>query len=713
MKSLHALLPDVPSEIRPKFADHVAIRKDVCAMFRPPELRTVVDVVQGLKIGGSSDEFSIEVAPMMREPMNNLLSREYEAIVYCGPARTGKTAALIDGSLAYIVLNDPADTMIVQMSDGDARDFSIRRVDRMFRNNERLTDLLPQSAQDDNVYDKRMRNGMLLTIGYPSAKQLSSKDQRFMLLTDYDRMPDSIDGHGAVFDLAAKRTQTFMSAGMSVVESSPGKMVTRPDWRPTSAHEAPPVNGILGLYNMGTRALYFWRCDHCHQYSEFTFEETVRWQGWDEMQSDDPAVLLWPKTLDVEEAAQSAHFVCPKCNGSMPASAKHRLNLDGLWVHEGQTIVDGVVTGMLPRSTILSYWQKGTTAAFQSLSSLTRNYLRAVRHLAQTGDEEPLKTTTNQDQGVPYTPLHVRRQKTSSSLKERAIKESEQGVVPTWARFLLATVDVQVDSFQVLVSAHGPGNQIGIIDRYQIAEEEESLRRLSPHAYSEDWLHLESLVMDRDFELADGSGRMRIKATAIDTGGTDGVTQKAYAFWRRMWEKNKHDRVALLKGRVLRDDGKAAELVQRMFPETKASETAGLQGLVPLHMVLVNNFKSQLATLLDRRSPGDGFIHLPAWMDDAHFDELTAEYRDDRGRWVKKPGRRNETWDLLVYQLALRWYLKAHLINWDDPPLYARAWASNSLVRLYDGEATDAAKLPPAVINRGRRRLLNRGIARV
>lgn len=66
-----------------------------------------------------------------------------------------------------------------------------------------------------------------------------------MALTDYDRFPEDVDGEGDAFSLASKRTTTFMSLGMTLVESSPGREITDTRWKPSLPHEAPPTTGIL------------------------------------------------------------------------------------------------------------------------------------------------------------------------------------------------------------------------------------------------------------------------------------------------------------------------------------------------------------------------------------------------------------------------------------------------------------------------------------
>jgi phage terminase large subunit GpA-like protein len=68
-------------------------------------------------------------------------------------------------------------------------------------------------------------------MGWPSVNIMSSSDYKCVALTDYDRFPEDIDGEGDAFSLASKRTTTFMSSGMTLVESSPGRDIRDTKWR--------------------------------------------------------------------------------------------------------------------------------------------------------------------------------------------------------------------------------------------------------------------------------------------------------------------------------------------------------------------------------------------------------------------------------------------------------------------------------------------------
>jgi len=95
------------------------IRKNTASIIRAPRRLPVAEAVHRymrVPVGvGNSVEWDPDLAPYIIEPMNCLASREYDAVVFVGPARTGKTIGLIDGWVVYNVVCDPSDMLIVQM----------------------------------------------------------------------------------------------------------------------------------------------------------------------------------------------------------------------------------------------------------------------------------------------------------------------------------------------------------------------------------------------------------------------------------------------------------------------------------------------------------------------------------------------------------------------------------------------------------------------
>lgn len=643
-----------------------AARTDSGYILRAPRRMRVADAVaQYMRVpmgAGNSVPWDPLVAPYVIEPMNCLASREYDAVIFVGPARTGKTIGLIDGWVIYNVICDPADMLIIQMTEEKAREHSKKRLARTFRVSPEVVSRLSPNKNDNNVYDRTFLAGNYLKIGWPSVNIMSSSDYKCVVLTDYDRFPEDIDGEGDAFSLASKRTTTFMSSGMTLVESSPGRDVKDVKWRRTSPHEAPPTTGILSLYNRGDRRRWYWPCPHCGEY----------------FQPCGDVVAGFRDIADPVLASEAAYIQCPSCSGRILPEQKRELNGRGVWLRDGESInADGSRYGDPRRSRIASFWMEGPAAAYQTLSQLVYKLLTAEQEYETTGSEETLKTVINTDWGLPYLPRASMEQRKSELLEQRAEPVPSRSV-PDGVNFLVATVDVQAGRhrrFVVQVTGYGSRGERWIIDRYNITQ---SLRgdsdgesqRIDPASYPEDWDVLLTDVFHKSWPLAsDPSQQMRLMAMAVDSGGEDGVTDNAYKFWRRCRRDGLGKRIYLFKG----DSIRRAKLITRTFPDNtgRTGRRAQAAGDVPLWLLQTDALKDRVNNALWRDSPGPGYVHFPDWLGSWFYDELTYEERSSDGKW-SKPGRgANEAFDLMVYAEALVILHGYEKIRWPDAPEWA------------------------------------------
>ncbi|HAW5675376.1 TPA: phage terminase large subunit family protein [Escherichia coli] len=643
-----------------------AARTDSGYILRAPRRMRVADAVaQYMRVpmgAGNSVPWDPLVAPYVIEPMNCLASREYDAVIFVGPARTGKTIGLIDGWVIYNVICDPADMLIIQMTEEKAREHSKKRLARTFRVSPEVVSRLSPNKNDNNVYDRTFLAGNYLKIGWPSVNIMSSSDYKCVALTDYDRFPEDIDGEGDAFSLASKRTTTFMSSGMTLVESSPGRDVKDVKWRRTSPHEAPPTTGILSLYNRGDRRRWYCPCPHCGEY----------------FQPCGDVVAGFRDIADPVLASEAAYIQCPSCSGRILPEQKRELNGRGVWLRDGESInADGSRYGDPRRSRIASFWMEGPAAAYQTLSQLVYKLLTAEQEYETTGSEETLKTVINTDWGLPYLPRASMEQRKSELLEQRAEPVPSRSV-PDGVNFLVATVDVQAGRhrrFVVQVTGYGSRGERWIIDRYNITQ---SLRgdsdgesqRIDPASYPEDWDVLLTDVFHKSWPLAsDPSQQMRLMAMAVDSGGEDGVTDNAYKFWRRCRRDGLGKRIYLFKG----DSIRRAKLITRTFPDNtgRTGRRAQAAGDVPLWLLQTDALKDRVNNALWRDSPGPGYVHFPDWLGSWFYDELTYEERSSDGKW-SKPGRgANEAFDLMVYAEALVILHGYEKIRWPDAPEWA------------------------------------------
>lgn len=644
-----------------------AIRGAALALVAQRRVSVTDGVAESLRIvqpGGYVGPWLPSETPYMCEPTNMLGSRTHEAVCFVGPSRCGKTMALVDGWLAYAATCDPGDMLIVQMTQEKAREFSKIRVDRALRNSPALHALMPTSGHDDNTHDKMFKHGMWIRIGWPSITQLSGSDYRYVALTDYDRMPDDISGEGAPYNLAQKRVQTYMSRGMCLVESSPGRPVLDPGWHAVTPHEAPPTDGILAIYNRSDRRRWYWRCPTCRGYFEVS-----PGLGLFTTLPVEHELLEIIRTEDLAAIAKlHAVIACPHCHSSIEETLKPTLNAEGIWLADGETIdAEGRRGGRSTRSSIAGFWLGGIPAVYQGWRSILLHHLQALRDYVLTGSEFALQATTTTDQGLPYRSRNLGT--ATEAVSGRRSEPLARYMVPSAARYLTAAVDVQGGAnarFIVQIQAWGRDLEYWIIDRYSLRLSERSaassdLAPIDPASYPEDWDLLASKVLSATYRTAIQGVELRIRMMAVDSGGEEGVTSNAYAFWRRMTAIGLGTRVMLVKGASVR----SAPLLR----ETKVGGGHKVTK-VPLWLLNVDELKDGVHNSLQRRTPGPGYAHFPEWLPPSFYDELGAEVRQPNGTW-KKVRRANEALDLSVYNRAAALQLGAERIHWDKPPSWA------------------------------------------
>lgn len=653
------------------------VRRSVAELIRPPR-RMKPSEAAAQYLSNERGAWDPSFAPMMIEPLDMLGSREYQGVIFVGPARTGKTMGLVLGGITYVVTCAPGDMLVSHMTQDTARDFSRTDLDRALRHSPELHARLSPRARDDNTYDKFFRSGMMLKIGWPAVSQLSAKTLKYVMLTDYDRPTnrDNVDGEGPYWDLAFKRVQTYMSRGKCIAEGSPGEDFRDPHWKQRTKHEAPPARGLLSLYNRGTRARWYWPCQHCGH--RFQADPGLGNFVLPDFEVLEKTVL----TADLMSlAAELAHVVCPDCGALHDMEQRPAMNGGGKWVHDGQTIDQlGRVYGARRRSQIASYWLGGPATPYQRWDSLILKYLQALQAYVRTGTEDELRATTNTDQGAPYLPRAIAKRRSADELMQRAQEEDwQKGIVPDSVRFLVAAVDVQAHRFVVQFFGFGEGLECWLIDRFDISAsrrpEGTRYAAIDPAAYEEDWDVLIDEVIYKAYPIDGRKAELKAVLTLCDSGGKAGVTERAYEAWRKFRRRGLGKKFRLVKG-----DGRInIPRVRETWPDAtgqRAARAANARGDVPVLLINTNVLKDAIAGDLARDIPGPGYVHLPKWLDPEVFDELTAETRMEKG-WTREKDAPNEAFDLHVYARAGCIVLGAEKINWSRPPKWAELPVEN------------------------------------
>lgn len=627
--------------------------------------------------GAYVGDWKNETTPYMVEPAEELSSPLFKGEVFCGPAQCAKTDALIVNWVGQSVTTDPQDMIIYSPTFTSARDFSMRRIDRLHRHTEEVGAALLANKEADNKFDKTYRSGMMLTLSWPALSELRGKPVGRCAITDYDAIDDDIDGEGNAFDLADKRTTTYGSYRMTLAESSPGREIT--DYKKVvRGHEAPPTTGILSLYNRGDRRRWQWACPHCGSYFEGKWEH-----------------MKWDHGLEGNlERAESCYLECPTCFDKIMPKQRYTMNLTGKWIKEGEWIdEDGEIQGVGLRSDIASFWLNGVAAALTTWKNLVKTYLDAEDEYNNTSEEGALKKFFNSDIGVPYIPKNIANDnnRTPDVLIQRC-EDWGKRKVPAKVRFLLGVVDVQKNMYVVQIIGVAPGKpyDLYLIDRFSIKysdrddpSQDGQKLWVKPGAYLEDWDKITEQVIDATYELDDDSGRkMAVKLTLCDSGGKAGVTANAYNYYRKIRKEGRLGRFHLVKG----ESTPGAPRARITYPDSEiAKSRAGAAAEIPVLMLNPTINKDNLDNRLDIIIPEVGMIHFPQWLIDEKmewlFAEMTSEIRTPGKGW-EKVGKRNEAWDLFYYAIGAcaSSLVNVEKMDWDRPPAFASEWKVNPLV---------------------------------
>lgn len=703
-KPIRALRPPTMQELAAR-ARFRTLEDAVASVFedmKPPNRMSVTEASEAFtRVNngpGTSKPWSAEITPYLRGPQDVMTSLEFTGMIFVGPARTGKTLMGLSW-ITHTVKTDPADMLYVHMDRENARKWSKGDLDRYLLASTSVRDEQITARQYDNTFDKTFKSGMRFLLTYPTASNLSGITVGRVMLIDYDRMDDDVDGEGNPYDLASMRTTTFKRFAMTVAESSPNpnKEIADPRWIPETPHQAPPIKGIFELYNRGDRRRWHWCCPQCGDWFEPSF-----------------ARLDWGGETDPMEAADKTVMVCPTSGCIIKPRMKDALNSNGRWVREGERVTAGpdgkvvpIMGARVTRSSIASFWLKGPAAAYQDWGKLVEKELRALKALEETGDDGPLRKTRTTDQGEYYIPQTRLSDLAPEVLKNKAQdwgSTPENPTVPHGVRFIVNTIDVQKHAFVVQATGYTATGDRVAINAYKVNLSQRRNQRderlpIDPAAYGEDWKVLVEEVMDRTYELADGSGRrMRVRATSCDSGGAEGVTGHAYNFWR--WLKTqggRHTRFMLVKGN---GNLSRPEVKTERPDSSQKDQMAVARGDVPVAILNSNKLKDRVNLMLQRtvddNATEGGRLIYPDWLENWFYVQLTSEIRLPNGKWDNTRKRRNETFDLTCYAEATvirPVEIKEPFVHFGydrmkfdgTEPIWAQDWDTNDMV--FGGEA--------------------------
>lgn len=670
----------------PPYVTPEDVLRDTLPMYDPPSRITVTEAAERfirIPTAGRVQTYDRQAVPYMVEPQDATQNRRFKAVCFIGPAQTGKTQFLMNVAL-HSVTCDPSPVMIVHMTQSDARAWVEDKLDPVIQNSPLVLDRMGRGKDDDAKGRKRFA-GMSIEIGWPTVRQLSSRSKRLMLLTDYDHFESLVMGpkdnpEGTPFGMALDRITTYRSRGCVLVESTPARPIVDPTWARSQArpHEFPPVaEGIVPIYNDGTRARLYWECPECGEEFEARFEH-----------------LEYDASLDPVTAGERAVMVCPHNGCVIDHRRKVEMNRAilkgrGGWRHEA---ADGSLCALGDRAIrgadIASYAMDGVAAAFRTWGDLVAQKITAERKLEELGDETDLRKFFYTGLGRPYLPVAVGD---DGAIPLAELRENRtltpRGHCPDWTAFVVTSVDVQRGRFVVGVHAFGLDGRRTLVDRFDLAAPPEDApgdkrRALDPAKMAEDWAVLDPLAL-AEYPVEGQDIRLRPVAIGVDFQGEPGVSDNAEKFWRA--------RRAAGQGGiwfVTRGHGGLNQRSRTWHEVPERGNARRRRGIRILNMA-TDRLKDTVAAALLKPGTAEGAFPLPEWLEEDPLTEFTAETRTEKG-WVLRAGmKRNESLDLAVQAQALAEHKGLLRLNPEAPPIWAQMSADNPF------RLTEAARPKP------------------
>lgn len=373
----------------------------------PPEQLTVSEWAEKYRMLDSKSSampgpWSNDVTPYLSGVMDEFNNYETEKIIFVKPTQIGGTEAL-QNMIGYIVMQDPAPTMIVYPTDTLAKSVSENRLQPMLK----ATPEIAKKFDENSSLLELQFDGMYLSLaGSNSPSGLASKPIRFLMMDEVDKYPGASSKEADPIKLATERTKTFHNKKIYI--TSTPTLKTGHIWKEKEGADI--------------EKHYFVPCPHCGEFIEFKFQN-IRFP-------DDEG-------MSYADRAEFATYVCQECGCVITDNDKHNMLKLGEWrvVHHRTKYVRNV-----------AFWINTLYSPFVRWSDIAKEFL------STKDDPEDFQNFVNSWLAEPWEDTKL---KTSEDLVMERQTELPAYTLPRWTKLLTAGVDVQETSVYWTIRAWG------------------------------------------------------------------------------------------------------------------------------------------------------------------------------------------------------------------------------------------------------------------
>ena len=376
-------------------------------LLSPPEKLTVSEWAEKYRIldaksSAMPGSWTNDMTPYLTEIMDEFNNYETQKIIFCKPTQIGGTEAL-QNMIGFIIMQDPAPTMIVYPTETLAKSISENR----------LQPALKATPEIQKIFDENSPllelhfDTMYLTLeGSNSPSGLSSKPMRFLMMDEVDKYPGASTREADPIKLAIERTKAFYNKKIYI--TSTPTLKTGHIWKEKEAADV--------------EKHFFVPCPHCGEYIELRFKD-----------------IRFPEEegLTIADRAEFAVYVCQECGGLITDKDKRDILKLGEWraVRQTAKYVQSV-----------AFWINTLYSPFVRWADIIKEFL------SSKDDPDDFQNFVNSWLAEPWEDTKLKT--TADTVMERQT-ETPALTVPSWAKLLTGGVDVQEASYYWTIRAWG------------------------------------------------------------------------------------------------------------------------------------------------------------------------------------------------------------------------------------------------------------------
>lgn len=376
---------------------------------KKPEKLTVSKWAEKYRVLGENSNFkgtwSNDITPYLVEIMDAFNDPHIQEINFCKPTQVGGTEAMLN-MLGWVVMDDPAPTMIVYPTDDLAKEVSAERIRPALKKTPEIAErFFENSSKDLNL---RFRGMSILLRGSNSPSKLASFSIKYLFFDEIDKMEGATKKEASPYNLAKERTRTYIYSKKIYTCSTP-TLKTNYVWQ---IHE-----------KADEQKHYFVPCPHCGEFIE------LKWKQ-----------IKFPEGEENGERAAQAVYVCQECGCLISNKEKISMLRKGEW-----RVVKKRGAGKARK---VSFWINALYSRFLTWEDIVLEFLNSK------DDPDELQNFVNSWLAEPWEDTKL---KTSTELVMERQTELQQYVVPEWAKLLTGGVDVQEGYLYWTIRAWGDG----------------------------------------------------------------------------------------------------------------------------------------------------------------------------------------------------------------------------------------------------------------